>query len=278
MCFQKSSDASSKKACSPAYFIDVFKLSERVASKLAGISRTGFRYCQKGKVDDFVRSRLKELASQCPRYGYLMRHGFLKGEGLVVNRKHIYRLYTEEALLVRTKKRKNLTRPKQPIEVPSAPNQRWSMDFVSDQLSSGRWFRVLNVVDDFSREMVGQLISVSISGRQVTRFLSRLVDQRGKPKKISCDNGTEFTSKAMFFWSKETGVELGFIQPDKSTGNAFVESLNVKFRNECLNQHWSRILDEARYEIDQWREHYNNVRPHSSLNYLPPVEYTKRVA
>ena len=260
------------------YLIDVFKLSERVACKLAGVSRTGFRYCQKDKADDSVRSRLKELASQYPRYGYLMLHGLLKGEGLVVNRKHTYRLYTEEALQVRTKKRKKLTRPRQPIEVPSAPNQRWSMDFVSDQLSSGRRFRVLNVVDDFSREMVGQLVSVSISGRQVARFLSQLIELRGKPKKVICDNGTEFTSKAMFFWSKETRIELGFIQPGKPTQNAFVESLNGKFRNECLNQHWFRTLDEARYEIDLWREHYNNVRPHSSLNYLPPVEYAKRAA
>ena len=166
-----------------------------------------------------------------------MLHGLLKSEGLVVNRKHTYRLYTEEALQVRTKKRKKLTRPRQPTEVPSAPNQRWSTDFVSDQLSSGRRFRVLNVVDDFSIEMVGQLVSVSISGRQVARFLTHLIDQRGKPKKVIWDNGTEFTSKAIFFWRKETGVELGFIQPGKPTQSAFVESLNGKFRNECLNQH-----------------------------------------
>lgn len=128
-----------------------------------------------------------------------MLHGLLIGEGLVVNRKHTYCLNTVEALQVRTKKRKKLTRPRQHIEVPSVPNHRWSMDFVSDQLSSGRRFRVLNVVDDFSREMVGQLVSVSISGRQVARFLSQLIDQRGKLKKVICDNGTEFTSKAMFF-------------------------------------------------------------------------------
>ena len=232
------------------HLIEAFKLSERVACKLAGVSRTAFRYCHKTKPDSAVRARLKALASQYPRCGYLMLHGLLKGEGLVVNRKHTYRLYTEEALQVRTKKRKKLTRPRQPIEESSAPNQRWSMDFVS----------------------------VSISGRQVARFLGQLIDQRGKPKKVICDNGTEFTSKAMFFWSKETGVELGFIQPDKPTQNAFVESLNGKFRNECLNQHWFRTLDEARYEIDLWREHYNNVRSHSSLTYLPPVEYAKRVA
>ena len=260
------------------YLIDVFKVSERVACKLAGVSRTEFRYCQKDQSDDSVRLRLKELASQYPRYGYLMLHGLLKGEGLAVNRKYTYRLYTEEALQVRTKKRKKLTRPRQPIEVPSALNQRWSMDFVSDQLSSGRPFRVLNMVYDFSSGMARQFVSVSISGRQVARFLSQLSELRGMPKKVICDNGTEFTSKAMFFWSKETGVELGFVQPGKPTQNAFVESLNGKFRNECLNQHWFRTLDEARYEIELWREHYNTVRPHSSLNYLPPVEYAKRVA
>jgi len=179
---------------------------------------------------------------------------------------------------VRTKKRKKLTRPRQPIDLPSAPNQRWSMDFVSDQLSNGRRFRVLNVVDDYSREMLGQLISTSINGRQVARFLDQLIEERRKPSKVICDNGTEFTSKAMFFWSKETSVTLGFIQPGKPTQNAFVESLNGKFRNECLNLHWFRSLDEARYEIDLWRNHYNNVRPHSSLNYMPPVEYARRVA
>lgn len=152
------------------------------------------------------------------------------------------------------------------------------MDFVSDQLSNGRRFRVLNVVDDYSREMVGQLVQVSISVRQLARFLSLLIEQRGKPGKVVCDNGTEFTSKAMFFWSKETGITLGFIQPGKPTQNAFVESLNGKFRNECLNQHWSRTLDEARHEIELWRAHYNNVRPHSSLNYMSPVEYAKLAA
>lgn len=152
------------------------------------------------------------------------------------------------------------------------------MDFISGQLSSGRRFRVLNLVDDFSREMVGQLVWVSISVRQVARFLSQLIELLGKPKKVICDKVTEFTSKAMFFWSKETGIEPGFIQSGKPTQNAFIESSNGKFRNECLNQHWFRALDEARYEIDLWREHYNNVRPQSSLNYLPPVEYAKRAA
>lgn len=126
--------------------------------------------------------------------------------------------------------------------------------------------------------MVGQLVCVSITGAQVERFLDQLAERRQLPKTITCNNGTEFTSKAMFFWSKKTGVKLGFIQPGKPTQNAFVESLNGKFRNECLNLHWFRTLNEAEYEISQWREHYNTKRPHSSLGYLPPVEFAKQAA
>ena len=213
------------------HLISQFKLSERVACKLAGLSRTMFRYRPKSGTDGVIRARLKALATLYPAYGYLLLHGLLKAEGLVTNKKHTYRLYIEEGLQVRTKKRKKLTRPRQLMDLPSAPNQRWSMDFVSDQLCNGRRFRVLNVVDDYSREMLGQLVSISISGRQVARFLDELIEERCKPSKIVCDNGTEFTSKAMFFWSKETGVNLGFIQPGKPTQNAFVESLNGKFRN-----------------------------------------------
>jgi len=258
--------------------IEQHHLSERVACRLAGISRTGYRYKAKSKDDHALRERLKVLAAQYPRYGYLLLHGLLKAEGLVMNKKRTYRLYIEENLQVRTRKRKKLQRPRLPMVLPTAANERWSMDFVSDQLSHGRRFRVLNIVDDFTKVMVGQLVSVSITGHQVARFLDQIGEQRRLPGSITCDNGTEFTSKAMFFWSKESGVRLGFIQPGKPTQNAFIESLNGKFRNECLNQHWFRTLDEARREIDRWREHYNNVRPHSSLGYLPPVEFAKRAA
>lgn len=258
--------------------IERHRLSERTACRLVGLSRTGYRYQAKPETDSALRERLKVLAVEHSRYGYLLLHGLLKAEGMVVNKKRTYRIYTEEGLQVRTKKRKKLQRPRLPMAIPATPNERWSMDFVSDQLSGGRRFRVLNVVDDYSREMVGQLVSVSITGNQVARFLDQLGEQRKLPPMIVCDNGTEFTSKAMFFWSKERGVKLGFIQPGKPTQNAFVESLNGKFRNECLNQHWFRTLDEARWEIDQWRQHYNHVRPHSSLGYLPPVEFAKRAA
>lgn len=260
------------------YLVETYRLSERIACRLVKLSRSGYRYIRQAPSDTQLRDRMKELAKLYPRYGYLMLHGFLKEEGLVRNRKRTYRIYTEEGLQVRTKKRKKLTRPKKVMTLPTAINKRWSMDFVSDQLSNGRRFRVLNVVDDFSRELLGQLVAVSITGNRVARFLTQLSEERGKPDEIVCDNGTEFTSKAMFFWSNDKHVALSFIQPGKPTQNAFVESLNGKFRNECLNQHWFRSLDEACYLIDQWRYHYNYERPHSSLNYVPPAIYRERVA
>ena len=177
-----------------------------------------------------------------------------------------------------TKKRKRLQRPRQPMAVLTRVNERWSMDFVYDQLANRRRFRVLNVIDDFSREMAGQLVMFSISGHQVTRFLNQLIETRGAPSRIVYDSDTEFTNKAMFFWSKELRVGRGFIQPGKLTQNAFVESVNGKFRNECLNLHWFRTIEEARYEIDLWRNHYNHERPHSSLNYLSPVAFAKLAA
>lgn len=261
-----------------AYLIDQFQISERRSCELAGLSRTAYRYQAVASNDNELRGRLKALASKYSRYGYLMLHGLLKSEGLVINKKRTYRIYTEEALQVRTKKRKKLIRSRLPMDLPSAVNERWSMDFVSDQLSTGRRFRVLNIVDDYTRELVGQLVSVSITGARVSRFLDDIALTRSLPRSIVCDNGPEFTSKAMFFWSKENQVKLDFIQPGKPTQNAFVESLNGKFRNECLNQHWFRSIIEADWEIRQWRNHYNYERPHSSLGYMTPIAFKDQAA
>lgn len=261
------------------HLISVFKFSERAACKLIGLSRTAYRYETKMCSDEPLRKRLKELAMIYPRYGYQLLHGLLKNEGLVQNKKRTYRLYTEKGLQVRTKKRKKLMRPRIVMETPTGVNERWSMDFVSDQLSNGRRFRVLNIIDEFNREVIGQLVSVSISGYQVSRFLSEIAEVRGElPRQIICDNGSEFTSKAMYFWGQENHVTLSFIQPGKPTQNAFIESLNGKFRNECLNQHWFRSMEEARREISKWREHYNYERPHSALNYMSPVAFAKQAA
>ena len=258
--------------------MDAHGISERHACRVLKMHRSVMRYTCHGRDDGLLRERLRTLAALYPRYGYLMLHALLKREGLVLNRKRTYRVYTELGLQVRTKRRKKLVRPRIPMAVPMSANERWSLDFVSDQLACGRRFRILNVVDDHTRECVGQLADVSTSGARMARYLSKLGLERNLPVSIVCDNGTEMTSKAMFFWSRETGVKLNFIQPGKPTQNAFVESFNGKFRDGCLNQHWFRSLTEARNIISNWRRHYNEVRPHSSLGYLPPAVFAEKAA
>lgn len=252
------------------------RFSERRACRLADFSRSAAWYRLKGHDDSPLRSRLKALAERYPRYGYPTLHDMLKTEGCVVNRKRTYRIYREEGLQVRTQRRKKLTRPRVPMLVPDSVNQRWSMDFMSDQLANGRRFRILNVVDDYSRECVLQIVDFSISGERLARELDRLT--RPLPKTIVCDNGPELTSKAMFFWAKGTGVKLHFIQPGKPTQNAFIESFNGKFRAYCLDLHWFASIEDARSTIERWRSHYNDERPHRSLGSKPPAVFAREVA
>jgi putative transposase len=252
--------------------------SQRRACRLVGLSRSVIQYHPRPKADEPLRTRLQELAARYPRYGYLTLHGLLRGEGVVRNRKRTWRLYCAAGLQVRTRRRKKLQRPRIPMLIPDRPGQRWSVDFVSDQLASGRRFRILNIVDDYSRECVGQIVDTSISGLRLSVFLDELGQSRTLPTTLVCDNGTELTSKAMFFWAQRTGVTLHFIQPGKPTQNAFVESFNARFRDTCLNQHWFRDLHDARRVIDDWRYHYNHVRPHSSLGYVPPAVFAQQAA
>ena len=254
------------------------RVSERRACRLIGFSRSAAWYRPKGRDDGVLRARLKRLAEQYPRYGYPTLHGMLQLEGLVVNRKRTYRLYREEGLQVRTKRRKKLIRPRIPMTVPERANERWSMDFVSDQLANGRRLRVLNVVDDFTRECVLQVVDFSISGERVARAFDQLAKSRPLPSTLVCDNGPEFTSKAMFFWARDRHVKLHFTQPGKPTQNAFVESFNGKFRDYCLNLHWFASLDDARSTVEHWRDHYNHVRPHRSLDQKPPALFAREAA
>ncbi len=249
-------------------------LSERRSCRIVGLARSVQQYHPVPKNDEAVVERLKALASENRRYGYLRLHAMLRREGLVENHKRTYRLYTEQGLQVRTKKRRKLPRRDRvaPI-VPERPMQRWSLDFMSDQLADHRRFRVLNIVDDHSRFCPGQIVDLSISGARVARFLDDLALCFGLPEEIVLDNGPEGTSKAMFDWSERTGVRLRFIEPGKPVQNAFVESLNGKLRDECLNLHWFRSLSHARDEIGRWRHHYNTERPHSALGYLSPTEF-----
>ena len=268
---------SSKRAVI-GYLQKAYQLSQRRACRLVQLSRKAANYQPRRPTDWLLRKRLKELGEQYPRYGYLLLHAMLKAEGLVVNKKKTYRIYRELGMQVRTKRRKKLVRPRVPMLLPTRLNERWSLDFVSDQLSHGRRFRVLNIVDDFSRACVGQVVAFSISGQRLVRYLDELKAERGLPSTLVLDNGPEFTGKALFFWSKANGVKLHFIQPGKPTQNAFVESFNGKFRDGCLNQHWFRDLADASSIIEAWRKHYNEERPHSSLGYQPPALFEERVA
>jgi len=254
------------------------RISERRACRLTGFRRSAAWRALKGRDDAALRSRLNALAEQYPRYGCPTRHAMLRTEGQVVNHKRTYRIYREEGLQVCTKRRKKLNRPRVPMVVPDRVNVRWSMGFVSDQLTNGRRFRVLNIVDDFSRECVRQVADFSLSGERVARELRQLATHRALPESIVCDNGPELTSKAIFFWSKETHVKRHFIQPGEPTQNAFVESVNGKFREYCLNLHWFASLDDARSIIEDWRNHYNPVRPHRSLGKIPPALFAKAAA
>lgn len=251
-----------------------FSMSERRACRIAGLARSVAQYRPIPRNDGAATARLKELASANRRYGYKRLHALLRREGLVANHKRTYRLYRQEGLQVRTKKRRKLPRrDRVPIIIPAAPNERWSLDFVSDQLATCRRFRVLNIVDDHSKFCPGQIVDVSISGEKLAAFLDDIGEIRGLPKEIVLDNGPEGTSKAMFDWSERTGVRLRFIEPGKPVQNAFVESFNGRFRDECLNQNWFRSLRHAREEIDAWRIHYNTERPHSALGYQSPTEF-----
>jgi putative transposase len=261
------------------HLVKTHGISERRACRVLRLHRSVARYRSVSQRDDGpLEARLKALAQQYPRYGYLMLHHLIRAEGLVINRKRTYRIYTALGLQVRTKRRKKITRPRIPMPIPEGRNERWSVDFMSDQLANGRRFRILNLVDDYSRECIGQIVDFSISGQRLSQYLDQLGWHRPLPKTLICDNGSELTSKAMFFWSRRARTKLHFIQPGKPTQNAFVESFNGSFRDTCLNQHWFKDLVDARQTIAAWRQHYNHVRPHSSLGYRPPSEYAREAA
>ena len=196
----------------------------------------------------------------------------------MINRKRTYRLYKAENLPVgRRRRRRPPERERLRLVVPERRNQRWSMDFASDALGTGRRFRCLWIVDDGTRESPALLADFSIGGTRVVRLLDELADQHGLPEEIVMDNGPEFPGRALFAWSARTGVRLRFIQPGKPIQNAFVESFIGRFRDECLNQHWFGSLAEAVRVIEAWRQHYNRERPHSALGYEPPERFARRL-
>lgn len=226
-----------------------------------------------------VRERLRALAGERRRFGYRRLGILLAREGMTMNHKKLYRLYREEGISVRRRRgRKRATGTRSPALLPQEPNQRWSLDFVADVLSWGRRFRVLAIVDDFTREALALVVDTSISGQRVVRELDNLIAWRGPPAMIVSDNGTELTSRAVLDWTNRSGVEWHYIAPGKPTQNAFVESFNGRFRDECLNEEVFTSLAEARTVIERWRRDYNQVRPHSAHGGLPPLTVFHRSA
>jgi len=249
-----------------------FGLSQRRSCRLVAAPRSSCRYVRCRAEPAGLRQRLVELAVQRPRFGYPRLAVLLRREGRVVNRKLVWRLYREERLAVRRRRRKRLALPRKPLPTPTRPDDCWSMDFVADRLLGGRAFRVLTLVDDVSRESPGLEVDTSLPGRRVVGLLERLWQQGRRPRAIRLDNGPEMTGQDLDAWAWRRGVELNFIEPGKPTQNAFIESFNGKLRDECLNGNWFASLREAQVLIEAWRRDYNTVRPHESLGWKTPAE------
>jgi putative transposase len=263
-----------------AYLCRAFEMSERRACRVIGSDRTSVRYRHVRPDDGVLRERLKALAQERRRFGYRRLHGLLRREGHVVNKKRVQRLYREERLTVRHRSgRKRAIGTRRPMVPPSAANQRWSLDFVCDQLTDGRRFRILAVVDDCTRECLDLIADTSISGRRVARALDDIIRRRGRrPQTIVSDNGTELTSNAILTWVDRTGVGWHYIAPGKPQQNGFIESFNGRLRDELLNETLFRSLPHARAVQAAWRRDSNEERPHSKLGWLTPRGYARALS
>lgn len=238
---------------------------------------TAYYAAQPKRDDSTIKERMIQLAQEKPRYGRPRITWLLRKEGFLDNHKRIARIYCEERLQMhRRKGKKKRTGLRLVMPIPEKPNQRWSMDFVSDSFSDGRRFRTLTIVDDCTRECLALEVDIGISGQRVSEVLDRIAKARGFPKAIVSDNGPEFISKAMSQWAYERKVDLKFIQPGKPVQNAFIESFNGKFRMECLDLHWFQNLSHAKEIIEKWRKEYNQERPHSSLKKQTPEQFAEK--
>jgi putative transposase len=249
-------------------------LSERRACSIVNADRKMIRYRSCRPPDTALRLRLRELANARKRFGYRRLFVLLRQQGEASGINRIYRLYREEGLTVRKRRaRRRAVGVRAPILIEARPNARWSLDFVHDQFACGRRFRILNIVDDVTRECLAAIPDTSISGRRVARELTALIERRGKPGMIVSDNGTEFTSNAMLAWAEEHNITWHFIAPGKPMQNGFCESFNGRMRDELLNESLFFGLDHARTRIADWANDYNGQRPHSALGYLTPTAY-----
>ncbi|EFI49944.1 Integrase catalytic region [Afipia sp. 1NLS2] len=251
--------------------------SQRRACDLVGLYPKTYRYASTRPSDGALRIKLRELASQRRRFGYRRLGLLLARQGIRINHKKLYRIYREERLSVRKRGgRKRALGTRAPMTIPQDQNLRWSLDFVMDTLASGRRFRILTLVDDFTRECLALVVDTSLTALRVLRELEQVIDIRGCPRMVVSDNGTEFTSNAVLAWQEELGIEWHYIAPGKPMQNGFVESFNGRLRDECLNEHLFANLNEARQIIEDWRIDYNTNRPHTSLKGLTPTEFANR--
>ncbi len=237
-----------------------------------------YHYKGKRRSQAALVKRIKELAETRVRYGYRRIHVLLKREGWAVNAKRIYRLYKELGLQLRNKVPKRRVKAKLRDDRRPAvqANETWAMDFVHDQLATGRKIRVLTIGDTFTRFSPAIEPRFSFKAEDVVAVLERVGREHGLPQTIRVDQGTEFVSRDLDLWAYQRGVILDFSRPGKPTDNSFIESLNGKFRAECLNAHWFMSLDDARSKCEAWRKDYNEVRPHSAIGYKPPIALLKR--
>ena len=258
------------------HLVAAFPSSARRACRVIGLSRSRWHYVPQRGDDVVVRTRLRELAARKPRWGYQQLHVLLRREGFVVNHKKVLRLYREEGLAVaRRRRKKHVAVARVPLPKPTSRTERWSMDFVSDALASGRGFRCFTLVDDFTRECPAIEVAHSLPAWRVIAVLDRVAAERGLPRSIVCDNGPEFAGKALDQWADQRGVTLQFIRPGKPIENAYCESFNGKLRNECLSAHWFPTIADAQHAIEAWRVEYNEVRPHKNHGRRTPMEFVR---
>lgn len=244
-----------------------------------GIERSSFKYQGRRRDEGPLRAALRQAAAERKRFGYRRLTWMLRRQGWKDNHKRIERIYRAEKLQVQRRKRKRTAKGRgQPLAVPCAANERWSLDFMQDCLADGRRIRLLNIVDDYTRECLKIEVDTSLGGVRVVRALNEIIAERGCPQLLLSDNGPEFTGKALDHWAYQTGVALDFIDPGKPQQNGFVESFNGKCRDECLNEHWFMSLWDARTITARFRWEYNNDRPHSSLGNRTPNEFVRSLS
>ena len=254
-------------------------VSERRACRLLEMDRSSFRYRHRRPDDSALREQLRAAAAERRRFGYRRLAWVLERQGLKLNLKKVWRLYREEGLAVKRRRgRRRAGGQRTPLPMPQGPNQRWSLDFVADQLVHGRRFRILTVVDDFTKESLACVPGVSMSGVRLAEELDRIIDNRGKPAIIVSDNGTEMTSKAVLRWTADRGPDWHYIEPGKPYQNGFIEAFNGRLRDECLNENLFATIAEAEEIIEAWRIDYNTGRPHSAIGNQTPAAFAAACA